>query len=191
MICNLKNINNIIKNEKLNLLVVSYGGSCSNTLVNKLEKNNYKCISPTWEKILCHCPHYIDINIPVIYIYDNPIKSFISMKTRGNGWYNVNQQKLSNNKKINISDENLIQLIIKQFNSWTNTKKDNVLVIKSSELFEPEIVKKLETFLKKKIKHFPIEYNNPKTDINNIDNNFTELFDKYKVELDKINNYEN
>jgi len=80
MICELNNINDIIKREGLNVLVISYGGCCSNTLVNCLEKNNFKCNTQIWAKILCHCPQYIECDIPIIYIYDNPIKSFLSMK---------------------------------------------------------------------------------------------------------------
>ena len=38
----------------------------------------YNCKIELWHKILCHCPKYIPVNIPVIYIYDNPIKSFLS-----------------------------------------------------------------------------------------------------------------
>ena len=34
MICDFNNINEIIKSEGLDILVVSYGGCCSNTLVN-------------------------------------------------------------------------------------------------------------------------------------------------------------
>jgi hypothetical protein len=51
MICNLENINNKIKNEGLELLVVSYGGSCSNTLCDNLEKNGYNCKSKTYRII--------------------------------------------------------------------------------------------------------------------------------------------
>ena len=189
MICDLNNIKNIIQNEGLNLLVVSYGGSCSNTLTSALTTNNYKCITKTYSEILCHCPHYIEIDIPIIYIYDNPIKSFMSMKNRGNGFWNINQQKLSNNKNVILSDENLIKLMITQFNSWTNIKYDNVLVIKSCELFTDSIVNKLENFLKKKIYNFPIMFVKPKTNIINIkDIKLIKLFEKYKLDIDKINN---
>ena len=188
MICNLNNINNIIKNEGLNLIVVSYGGSCSNTLIDTIKKNNYNIRTRIYNDILCHCPHYIEIDIPIIYIYDNPIKSFISMKNRGNGIYDVNQQKMSNNKNVVLSDENLIKLLINQFNSWTNVKRDNVLIIKSCELFENSIVDKLEKFLKKKLCHFPIPYITPKINIKHINKN-NELFKKYKLEIDKINNF--
>jgi len=190
MICNLDYVQNIIDDEGLNLLIVSHGGSCSNSLVKALSLNNYKCITPIWDKILCHCPEYIDINIPIIYIYDNPIKSFLSMKTRGNGIWDVNQKKLSNNINVELSDENLIKLMINQFNNWTNIKRDNVLIIKSWELFEESIVYKLENFLKKKIYNFPIIYITPKSFINNIiDQNLIEIFEKYKYEIDRINNF--
>jgi hypothetical protein len=190
MICNLNNVKNIIKDEGLELLVVSYGGCCSNTLVDVLSKNNYKCNRPIWSSILCHCPEYIEIDIPIIYIYDNPIKSFISMKTRGDGFWDINQMKLSNNINVDLSDENLLNLMISQFNSWTNIKRDNVLVIKTCELFEYSIVDKLENFLKKKLYHLPIIYKNPKTDItNNKDIKLIELFEKYKLEIDKVNDF--
>jgi hypothetical protein len=190
MICDLNNVQTIIKEEGLNLLVVSYGGCVSNTLVNELEKNNYNCNTKVWRDILCHCPKYIEIDIPIIYIYDNPIKSFISMKNRNHGYWDVNQRKLCNNNNADLTDENLIKLMINQFNSWTNVKRDNVLIIKSCELFEDSIINKLEGFLKKKLYNFPIVYNKPKTDItNNINIELLPLFEKYKSEIDKINNF--
>jgi hypothetical protein len=38
MIADLDNVNDIIKAEGLDLLVISYGGSCSNTLINIFKK---------------------------------------------------------------------------------------------------------------------------------------------------------
>ena len=190
MICNLNNVNEIIKNEGLEVLVISYGGSCSNTFVDYLEKNNFKCRTEIWNKILCHSLEYIECDIPIFYIYDNPIKSFLSMKNRGKGIWDLNQQKMSNNINVVLSDTNLIELMINQFNNFTNIKKNNICVIKSCELFENNIVDKLEIFLKKKIHHFPIPYKNPKTNIQtneSIEN--IELFEKYKLEIDKINNF--
>ena len=188
MICNLNNINDIISCEKLELLVVSYGGSCSNTLVDLLQKNKFICRTKTWGLILCHCPHYIECNIPIIYIYDNPIKALISMKNRG--LVAINQAKMSNDENVTSSDENLLRVMIQQFNSWTSVKRNNVLIIKSSEIFEDKIVNKLETFLKKKINHFPVKYIPPKTNIDDIsDIELTKLFEKYKLEIDTINNF--
>lgn len=192
MICDLTNIKEKLDSEGLTLLIVSYGGSCSNTFADLFEKNNYICRTDTYCKILCHCPEFIECDIPIIYIYDNPIKSFMSMKNRGDEFWDVNQQKLSNNTDVLLSDENLLKLMIKQFNSWTNIKRNNVLVINSSEIFEHNIVNKLENFLNTKINHFPIEYVKPKSDINNIsDKELIDLFEKYKYEIDKINNFVN
>ena len=140
MICNLNNVNDIIKSEGLDVLVISYGGCCSNTLADYLEKNNFKCRTEIYCKILCHCPEYIECDIPIIYVYDNPIKSFLSMKNRGKGLWDINQQKMSNDTNVVLSDKNLIELMINQFNNWTNIKRYNVCVIKSCELFENNIV---------------------------------------------------
>lgn len=188
---NLNDINYDIKKEYgLDILVVSYGGSCCNALTNQLEKNGYKCKTKLWSKILCHCPTYIDVNIPVFYIYDNPIKSFLSQKRRGSGFWDVNQKKLSNNSNIKLSDENLLKLMIEQFNSWTNVKRDNVFFIKSNEIFEDGIVNKLEKILKKKISHFPLKYKQPHITHKNIEDfKSTELFKKYKLEIEKIINF--
>ena len=78
------------------------------------------------------------------------------MKKRGDGFWNVNQKKLSNNYNTNLSDENLLSLMIKQFNNWTNIKRDNVLILKSSELFEDNVVNKLEIFSNTKLNNFPL-----------------------------------
>lgn len=43
MISDLNNINNIINNDKLDLLVISYGECASNCFVNILEQNKFKC----------------------------------------------------------------------------------------------------------------------------------------------------
>lgn len=188
MICDLDNINEIIMKEGLNLLVVSYGGSASNLLTNTLEKNNYKIRTKTWNEILCHCPHYIETDVPIIYIYDNPIKSFLSMKRRG--LQKINQKKMSNNNNVSFSDENFIKVMINQFNNWTNQKRENVLIVKTYELFETSIVNKLESFLKKKMHHFPIKYVQPKTKTNIKDmEKYKELFKKFQAELDFIDNY--
>lgn len=190
MICNLNLVNEIIKSECLDVLVISYGGCCSNTFVDYLEKNNFKCRSEIWDKILCHCPEYIECDIPIIYIYDNPIKSFLSMKNRGEGIWDINQQKMSNDKNALLSDNNLMELMINQFNNWTNIKRNNVYVIKCCELFENNIVDKLEFILKKKLNHFPIPYKNPKTNIESIESiESIKLFEKYKLEIDRINNF--
>ena len=186
----LENISKIIKKEGLQILVVSYGGSSSNTLVTTLEKEGYTCQTDIWNKLICHAPKYISCSIPIIYIYDNPIKSFLSMKRRGKGFYDVNQRKLSNNNDCIMSDENLLKLMIKQFHEWTNIKRDNVLIINTNELFKDEIVNKLNIFLNTKVQHFPIKYIKSKNSLYNIDTKVKKLFEKYKYQINKINNFQ-
>lgn len=188
MLVNLDDIQNIITQEKMDVLVVSYGGSASNALVDALTKNKYNILTRTYTKVLCHFPHYIDINIPIIYIYDNNlIKSFLSVKRRH---WDRNQKKLSNNEHVELSDENLLKLMINQFIQWTTIPRKNVLIVKTCELFDDNIIEKLETFLDKKIKHFPLVYNPPSTDIENIQNTkIVGLFDKYKTEIQYINDF--
>ena len=190
-IYNLSSINNnTIKKEGLNVLIVSYGGSCSNQFAYNCQKSPLRCITMLWKKILCHCPIYIDVDIPIIYIYDNPIKSFLSQKRRGAEYTDINQKKLSNNENINLSHENLLKLMIKQFNNWTTVKKDNILIIKSSEIFENKIVNKLEQFLKKPIYDFPLKYKEPKITSKDVQKfKTTKLYKKYQVELEKIINF--
>jgi hypothetical protein len=185
-ICDLKLVNDIIKEENLDLCVISHGGCCSNQLADILAENGYNVKTPIWKKILCHCPEYIDIDIPIIYIYGNPLYSFLSAKNRGEGVWDLNQQKLSNNENIKLSDENLLKLMIKQVNTWINIKKDNVLILKSSEIFEEHIVDKLQSFLKKDLHSFPITYVKPKTSLDNLDRDELILFQKYKNDINKI-----
>jgi len=185
-ICDLKLVNDIIKEENLDLCVVSHGGCCTNQLVDVLIENGYNIRTNIWENILCHCPEYIDIDVPIIYIYGNPMTSFLSVKKRGDGFWNSNQQKLSNNENTKLSDENLLKLMINQTNTWINIKKDNVLILKNSEIFEEPILDKLQTFLKKDLHSFPIEYKKPKTSLENLSKDELMLFQKYKNDINKI-----
>ena len=185
-------IRTIIKREKLQICVVCYGGCSSNTLINTLTKNNYICKTSIWDKILCHCPDVIDVDIPIIYIYRNPIHAFLSMKRRNKN--EINQKKLSNYTSTQISDETLLKLMIKQFYTWTSKKSTNILIIKYEELFLPEIKYKLHVFLNNyNLKHFPIEYKPPYINdniVNNLQVDQYELFEKYKQDIDYINNFD-
>lgn len=171
--------------EGLDVLVVSYGGSASNSLVNALMKNGYRCRSKMFDRILCHCPSYINLGIPMIYLYDNPIKALLSMKRRGKGIWKINQKKLSNNQNSKISDENLMELMIKQFNSWKGYS--DVLYIKTSELFDVKIKEKLEKYLGKNLNHFPLNYKEKKNYYGEFDGNICYVFEKYMKEIKEIN----
>ena len=170
----------------MDICVISHGGCCSNQLVDILTENGYNIRTPIWKDILCHCPDYIDIDIPIIYIYGNPMTSFLSAKNRGEGVWDLNQQKLSNNENTKLSDENLLRLMLKQVNTWINIKNDNVLILKSSEIFEEPILDKLQTFLKKELHSFPIKYIKPQTTLENLDRDILMLFQKYKKNINTI-----
>lgn len=185
MIQDLTNINDIIKIERLDICVVSYGGSGTNEMVDNLEKNGYKCRTPTWEKILCHCSEPLNIDIPIIYIYRNLIDAFFSMKRRR--LCQTNFQKLLNNENVIYSDKNFIKAMLNQFFKWKKSNLKNVLFINYKDCFDNNIKNTLESFLNKKLQHFPYIYKAPKTifDINNIDIRLKNIFNEYKLLIEE------
>lgn len=191
MICDLRDVRQIVRDEGLDVCVVSYGGSCSNRLVDVLEENHYTCRTPTWRKILCHCPCYIDMGIPVIYLYDHPVKSFLSMKRRWKG--RANQRKLNNDKRVKCSDENHLASMIRQFDSFTrHADQEGVLILRSAELFDDGIVVKLRTFLgNERLEGFPVPYRAPRTVLEGRKFSRAEagLFLRYQAEIDRINRF--
>lgn len=192
-----ENVSKIIKNEAMDICVICYGGCSSNTLTHTLEKNNYKCKTPIWYKIVCHCPEIINIDIPIIYLYRDPILAFMSMKRRGKPIWDSNQKKMNNNEYTPLSDENLLKDMIKQFKTWTdyklNNKADNLYIIQYDELFKDEIKDKFEKILDNtNLTGFPISYIKPKNETIseiNLNNNDKLLFQKYHSEIEYINNF--
>jgi hypothetical protein len=186
----IQNLKNRVKAEQLEVIVICYGGSCSNQLTDVLEKNNYKSRSCVWSQMLCHYPHYIDLGIPIIYLYDNPIKAFLSMKRRGIELLTVNQRKLSNNPSATFDAEKLLKLMINQFNSFTGKRRKDVLILRADELFKPAINSRLQTFLKKpNLTFLPVTYIPPKTDLTTISSDDAALFKKYEKEINSINTF--
>lgn len=191
----LTNIQELLDKEQnpLQILVVSCGGSGSNTLTDALLKEGYCTRSPLWNRHLCHCPEYIDVRIPMIYIYRDIVAAFLSVKRRKD-CYTVNHYKLSNDKDITLSDENLLRLMIRQFMSWTSTPRSNVLVIKYDELFDVAIQNKLNTFLSrfslKNVTTFPIPFVQPKKIVpQTLSKEMNALFQKYGKEILHIQNF--
>ncbi len=189
LIMPISKIRPLIKQFKMKLCVVSYGGSATNTLLDVLEKNGYSIRCVPYAKSFCHFPTYVNMGIPIIYLYSHPIKSLLSVKRRGPKIWKVNQQKLTNNLETPLSDENLLQAMINQFNSWATVPRKDVLVLKMRELFDPSVLPKLTRFLKKPLKGFPIAYKQPKSSLNSITPALQKLFDKYKNDIDKIDNF--
>ena len=122
--------------------------------------------------------------MPIIYIYDNIIKAYLSIKRRGFHHWSFVQQRLSNDENTTLSDENLLKLMIKQYGVWSNVNNPNVMIIKSSELFKPAILDKLQAFLKRDLKGFPMRYIRPMTDPTRIGYCDKILFERYAVKID-------
>ena len=192
-IMNLEEINNKIKEEKVDIAVVCFGGCSSNTLVSILEKNGYKVKSNIHGKILCHCPSPIKLDIPVIYLYRDPREALLSMKRRGKGIWDLNQKKLSNNNKTKLSDGNLLKLMLDQFYKWTVFKENKMIILKYEELFETSVVEKLQVFLNNyNLVNLPISYVKPHISediVENVDYKLKQLFDKYKNQIKGINEF--
>ena len=84
-----------IESNKLDIMVVSYGGSASNTMVKYLSLLNFKCRSKAWAKIFCHFPEPLEcFKIKCVYIYDDPRISFMSMKRRKFGIWDKKSKKI-------------------------------------------------------------------------------------------------
>ena len=171
--------------NKLDIMVVSYGGSGSNTMVQYLSMLKFRCKTITWDKIFCHFPEPLEcFKVKCVYIYDDPRISFMSMKRRNIGFWDVNQRKLSNNSNIELSDENLLQLMIKQFMAWTKTPRENIFIISKKDFFN-ENINKLFEFLNISPKTYPKWAEPHKYDFNE----YKDLFTKYEKEINYINNY--
>lgn len=165
--------------------VCSHGGCGSNFLVKNLEKNGYKIRTSLYHKILCHSPIQIKTNKPIVYLYRNIQDAWFSMLNRGTGIYDVNIQKLSNDKNAKISEENLLRLMINQFKNWTKNIGNNILYLSYNDIFTEKGNILLKKFLHNKdIKKFNFNANSKKYI-------FPEhLYQKYKNDIDYINLFE-
>jgi hypothetical protein len=183
-----------ISHQHLDVCVISFGGSSSNTLVDVLEQNGITCKTPIWQSILCHCPYILPgVKTPIIYLYRDLKLAFLSCKQRMTGIWDINQQKLSNNLTVELSDERLLVLMLTQFVKWTNYitvyKPRNIRVVKYEELFQSDIKSKLESFLGKPLDGFPITYIPPKSASVIPTDEEEKLFIKYKPWIDYVNRY--
>lgn len=184
-------INAAVRAEGMDVCVISYGGSCSNRLADTLESSGFKCRTPLWDRMLCHCGSRLDLEIPVVYIFDDPLKSFLSMKRR-DGLLRTNFRKLSNGDRSAYSDERMLQLMHKQFKAWTQAADEpgsRVLAIGSHELFEEHIRGKLASFLgvgESRLRGFPVQYKPPQTALACVSRDVHRVFDALSNEVADI-----
>jgi GR25 family glycosyltransferase involved in LPS biosynthesis/lipopolysaccharide biosynthesis glycosyltransferase/predicted O-methyltransferase YrrM/mannosyltransferase OCH1-like enzyme len=179
----LSKINESIKKENLKACVVSCGGTASNSFVRALEKDGIKCISLTWARILCHCPHFIDIKIPIIYIYRDPREAWMSVKRRG---MQMNQWKLANSFNIELTEENLLSLMITQIEKWTSTENKNLLKLEYPEIFKKDCRKKVSKFLSTSIQSLPLPEKKGKTDFSKVSEKDSILLRKYSKRINSL-----
>ena len=188
-IYNLRDIPAIAKKEKLDVAVVSCGGSGSNTLVEYLQKKGLTTRPRCWQKLICHCPEPVDLDIPIIYMYNTDFRdAFCSQRRRRSVCWKDNQIKLSNGNPGNLSDENLLKLMLKQFNSWTKVaNKENVLFLTFQEFFTDVGRDKINKFLKKDYNDYP-RWGDREKHMYDFDED-KELFNKFKEELEFVKNF--
>jgi|TARA_Y200000002_G_scaffold372329_1_gene369997 hypothetical protein len=186
----LEDLPNVAKREKLEVAVVSFGGSGSNTLVEFLQKKGLKTRPRCWQKLLCHCPEPVDLDIPIIYMYNKDARdAFCSQRRRRTVCWKDNQIKLSNGNPGKLSDENLLSLMIKQFKSWTAVaKKDNVMFLTFQEFFTDSGRAKINKFLNKDYTDYP-KWGDREKHVYNFDDD-KELFDKFTDDLEFIKNFD-
>lgn len=181
-----------LKTQKIEVAVVSYGGCGSNTLAEYLHGNRVRVYGPVWDGQVCHYPEPLGFNgfTKFIYIYRDPRDAFYSQFIRGEGYWDVNQYKLSG---YTIDDDNqlssdlLFRLMVQQFRKWTKTKMDHVMIMKYEELFDDALNDKLSQFIGKPI-HGSIEYkpnNHPKLPKELLEG----LFDRYANDIEFINTF--
>ena len=187
-------IKDYVEKEKMEVAVISYGGSASNVLADLMEEEmNLFTRTPIWRKIICHCPEIIDFSIPVVYIYHDPISAYLSMKKRGKGWWDVNQKKLSNDPNLKeLSNENLFSLMMEHFYKWSKQTTNKILFVKKEDLFNKKIVETLKEFLQiNEIKGLPLERKITSSSVKDIEKEDMEIFLKYWKDIEYINNFGN
>lgn len=193
----INNIKNLVKEDGLKVCITSYGGSCSNALCDILNECGLTTNTFVWGSMLCHSPCYMDLGIPIIYIYDHPVKSFMSVKRRGLS--KANYAKITNNPNSVYTPEKMIRSMINQFHSFTRENRDNVLVLHSKEIFQPGIAAKISDFLIKngineKIYNdlngkLPLIYKHPSHKDNELTIGLAYIFSRYKKEIQRIAQY--
>jgi hypothetical protein len=126
-----------IQNERLDVWVCSFGGSGTNMLANYLETKGLRVRTPTWEAVLCHHAHPINVqhDVKAVYVFGDAISAFRSQKHRGH--LDANQQKLNNDPAATPSDDAFFASMMNQFTNWTGRNRTNlpILIVRFETLF--------------------------------------------------------
>jgi hypothetical protein len=143
-----------------------------------------------WQKLICHCPEPIDLDIPIIYMYNQDARdAFCSQRRRMSVCWKDNQRKLSNGNVPRFSDENLISLMMQQFKKWTTVAhKKNVMFLTFQEFFTDAGRDKINKFLKKDYTGYP-NWGDREKHVYNFDDDKV-LFDKFKDDFELVKNFD-
>ena len=160
--------------------VCSYGGSACNQLADFIEEQlKLKVRCQIWGDSLCHYPKPLNCGIPMVYIYDDIDKAFLSVKRRNKSVWNI--QKLSDYKITNNSDDKILfELMIKQFNEWSVSH--DVFMIHRNDFFRNK------TKQKELLKYLKIDNKNIIFPAKKQKGTLTDshpLFDTYKNDIQK------
>lgn len=188
-IVDLRIVPQLMKRQNTNLAIVSYGGSCSNALANALRACRWRVHTKIWDQIVCHCPQYLDFGVPVIYVFEDPVRAFLSQNRRE--LLLMNQHKLTNSTTEDLDPETMFRSMFQQFRDFVRHGKDKVFFLRSSQLFLPETRPALEAFLKcRPLRTLPLQFRAPKTETDKVPSRFEALFAKFRNEIDFVRNFD-
>lgn len=172
--------------NKLDVWLVSPGGSGSTTFNTWLTKNGYNIINHTWRKIGCHHGIPLNLKIPIIYLFADLSKAYMSVsrrKSRRDSPYFTNQRKLTNNYHCQISETNLWKSMKNQIENWVFLEDfvftSDILIIKQNDLYTEKGKILVEKLLGRSFMDFPIEQER-KSQINNFDDNIIQDIISYE-----------
>jgi len=175
-------IKKTIQLEKLDCCIISFGGCGTHYLANNLQEKNLIVRSATWVNYLCHYPKYIELNIPIIYLYGNLREAFISQLR--NNFAKKNYKILNTVVKRKYSNENFFLSMYEQFERFIENK--NVVKITYKDLFNKVKMIDLYKFLNIKDHSFSKLYDKPNQF--NYDN-YKIIFDKHEDKINYVNSF--
>lgn len=168
--------------EQLDCCIISFGGCGTHYLVNHLEKKKLKIKTNIWSNYLCHYSNLIELPIPIIYLYRDIRKAFISQLR--NNFANKNYEMLNTISKRKYSDEHFFIAMYEQFEKFITA--DNIYKIEYNELFSKDKMTNLYQFLKIKNDSFESLFIQPKTFKFN---NYQNIFDKHQDKINYVNSF--
>jgi len=130
--------------ENLDVWVVSYGGTISNTFSRDLESMGFRVRTPAWRDKLCHGgPHLAAKSpVPVLYLFRDPRAAALSQLRRGTHWQ-TNQRKMTARTDYYRPEapRSTLMMTMEHFDlSWQNAPPQaDVLGIHAVKLYQKQL----------------------------------------------------